>query len=244
MERRYNREVLTRLFAKSGNQCAFPGCKEKLYMDDVYVGNKCHIEAIGERGPRYNIKRLEDGTVNDESNLILLCYKHHKLVDDKPDTYTPDVLKSIKAQHEAEVDRKMRGEGDERNERNEREVFYRELRLIFQKHHFQKIFSVQSFDVPYDDVDYWDVKYGYDEIRLLMEEPCARSISDESYQELSAYADALESLISHISQYCRLNGNGMGVKKREDDDISEEEEITHKMMEELAHQYRKFRFDN
>lgn len=241
MERRYNKEVLTRLFAKSGNQCAFPGCTEKLYMDNVYVGNKCHIEAIGERGPRYNIKRLEDGTVNDESNLILLCYKHHKLVDDNPNTYTPDVLKSIKAQHEAEVDRKMRGEGDERDER---EVFYRKLKLIFQKRHFQKIFSVQSFDVPYDDADYWDVKCGYDEIRRLMDERCARSISDESYQELLAYVDALESLISHISQYCRPNGCGLGIKKREDADISEEEESTHKMMEELARQYKKFRFED
>ena len=115
---------------------------------------------------------------------------------------------------------------------------------MVQKHHFQTICSVAYCDVPDDDDYYRNVIYGCDEIRQLLEEPCALRISDESYQELSAYADALKSLISHISQYCRPNGNGMGIKKREDDDISEQVEITHKMMEELAHQYRKFRFEN
>ena len=77
-KRTYRREVMESLFARSGNQCAFPGCTNKFYLDDVYVGQKCHVEATSKGGPRYNVKRIEDGTVDDESNLILLCPIHHK----------------------------------------------------------------------------------------------------------------------------------------------------------------------
>ena len=43
------------LFAKSGNQCAFPKCEEQL-IDDKYIciGELCHIEAVNENGPRFN----------------------------------------------------------------------------------------------------------------------------------------------------------------------------------------------
>lgn len=237
-KRTYRREVMERLFARSGNQCAFPGCTNKFYLDDVYVGQKCHVEATSKGGPRYNVKRIEDGTVDDESNLILLCPIHHKVVDSCPETFTPAVLKNIKNKHETEVARRMSGEGDEQGK------FHIKLKRIFQKYHFERIFSVQSFDVPFEERDYLDVIHGYEEIKQLMDEPCALSISSESQEELIAYANALGSLISHIDQYCRPNGYGWGIKKREDADICEYVEITHQMMEHLACQYRKFRFED
>jgi len=38
--------------------------------------------------------------LDDYENLILLCKVHHKMVDDQPNTYTVDALKSLKKKHE------------------------------------------------------------------------------------------------------------------------------------------------
>ena len=36
---------------------------------------------------------------NKYDNLILMCKVHHKIIDDQPNTYTVEVLKSMKAAH-------------------------------------------------------------------------------------------------------------------------------------------------
>lgn len=75
-------DVLKALFARSGNQCAFPGCTQPLInAKNKYIGQLCHIEAASRGGERYN----PDG--NDEhrrrfENLVLLCYRHHVETND------------------------------------------------------------------------------------------------------------------------------------------------------------------
>jgi hypothetical protein len=92
-------DVLRALFARSGNQCAFPGCTQPLINEkNKFIAQVCHIEAALEGGERYN----PDG--NDEhrrsyENLLILCYPHHIETDDVCE-YPVERLLQIKREHE------------------------------------------------------------------------------------------------------------------------------------------------
>lgn len=93
-------KVLRVLYARSGNRCAFPGCDLPIFEDDNQLtGECCHIEAYSKEGPRYN-DVLSDDKCNGYDNLILLCSRHHKIVDADYHTYTVEYLKEMKRVHE------------------------------------------------------------------------------------------------------------------------------------------------
>ena len=93
-------ETLKRLFLTSGNLCAYNGCKEMMMTaEGVFVGNICHIEAAEPGGPRFNEDMTNEQRRSFE-NLVLMCYKHHKITDDET-TYPVSKLQKIKAEHEA-----------------------------------------------------------------------------------------------------------------------------------------------
>ena len=88
------------LYARSGNKCAFPSCCTPIFEDNNQLtGECCHIEAYSEGGPRFNAS-LSDDDKNSYDNLILMCSRHHKIIDGNPDDYPVEYLKSIKASHE------------------------------------------------------------------------------------------------------------------------------------------------
>ncbi|WP_286733051.1 MULTISPECIES: tetratricopeptide repeat protein [Sphingobacterium] len=91
--------TLRQLFALSGNECAFPGCRHALVNNEgVYIAQLCHIEAAERNGQRYN----EDQTDEERrafENLILLCHEHHKVTDDV-EKYGVSDLKLMKSNHE------------------------------------------------------------------------------------------------------------------------------------------------
>lgn len=87
------------LFALSGNQCAFPDCDEPVFVDGSIVGDICHIHAQSPGGPRFD--EALAGAVHNIDNLILLCKKHHKIVDDHPEEYPAQQLKQMKVDHES-----------------------------------------------------------------------------------------------------------------------------------------------
>lgn len=92
-------KVVKRLFALSGNQCAYPDCKEKIVDEHgSVIGEICHIEAAEEGGERYN-KFSDDEYRRSFDNLVLLCSNHHKKTDNISE-YTVEKLKKIKTQHE------------------------------------------------------------------------------------------------------------------------------------------------
>lgn len=99
------------LWARSGNRCAI--CKNKLVVDetleddDSVVGAECHIAARSPGGARFNSNLPSEQSDNIE-NLILLCATHHKMIDDQSETYTVELLKQIKANHESWVDNKLK----------------------------------------------------------------------------------------------------------------------------------------
>lgn len=91
-----------RLFALSRNQCAFPGCCSKIVeLDETITGQICHICAQKSGGPRYN-KSLKLKDRDEASNLILLCAKHHKIIDSNSEKYSRETLLTYKKEHESQ----------------------------------------------------------------------------------------------------------------------------------------------
>jgi len=99
------REV-KRLYAVSGNRCAFTGCDQLLCEPGaagepgVVTGEMAHIVAASRQGPRGRAV-LDEDERNSAENLILLCERHHKIVDRRPRTYTVYVLLEMKRRREA-----------------------------------------------------------------------------------------------------------------------------------------------
>lgn len=104
-KRRYLERTLKTLFALSGNQCAYPKCKNTLiepateYSDDLVTGRICHIYAVGEKGPRGK-PGLTEKELNSPENLILLCPNHHVIVDGQHESSPAEKLKLWKHNHE------------------------------------------------------------------------------------------------------------------------------------------------
>jgi hypothetical protein len=103
-----NRKIL---WGKSGNRCAM--CRHPLVVDQTdldsesVVGEECHIVSGAPNGPRRD-PNFPTGEINELTNLILLCRVHHKLVDDQAETYTVELLHSMKANHEKWVEEKLK----------------------------------------------------------------------------------------------------------------------------------------
>lgn len=103
-----NRKIL---WGKSGNKCAI--CRHALVVDptvqdsESVVGEECHIISGAQGGPRYN-PSYPSTQIDDLSNLMLLCRVHHKMVDDQAETYTANVLRGIKMNHEKWVEQKLK----------------------------------------------------------------------------------------------------------------------------------------
>jgi hypothetical protein len=92
--------MVKRLFALSDNRCSFPDCTSALVeASGVVTGRICHICSKSETGPRYDPAQTDDERDGFE-NLILLCGKHHDVVDKSPNIYTASILRDMKHDHE------------------------------------------------------------------------------------------------------------------------------------------------
>jgi len=88
------------LLAKSKNNCAIPDCSEEIVTsDNTVVGELCHIESAKPNGPRYN-KDNSPEYINSCENLIVLCAKHHKIIDKNTKLYPAELLIRYKDSHE------------------------------------------------------------------------------------------------------------------------------------------------
>lgn len=91
--------VIKRLFAKSGNKCAFHWCKSPLIVGDLVLAEICHIRARRKGGPRYD-PTLTAEARDEFKNLLLLCPTHHTEADKNPSKFTAELLTEIKDMHE------------------------------------------------------------------------------------------------------------------------------------------------
>src|SRR5260370_3812716 len=89
------------LFARSGNQCAFPKCRATIAVNETLTGEVCH-----KKGARPGSARYDPGQTDVErhayANLVLMCPTHHTVIDDDEEAYTVERLRKIKAAHEAQ----------------------------------------------------------------------------------------------------------------------------------------------
>ena len=102
-----------KLIADSGGVCNFPECGEKLiykYDDGTFVKliEFCHIIGESSKGPRGHPKQSEL-MAKDPENIILVCVKHHKIIDNNEREYTIDILKKMKANHIKWVSERLDG---------------------------------------------------------------------------------------------------------------------------------------
>lgn len=98
-----------RLWARAGGRCQFRGCNCKLYEDELTQSNNnhgqiAHIIAFSPKGARGD-KKLSELSDGKESNAMLMCHKHHYLIDyAEPEKYTVEILREMKAEHEAKME--------------------------------------------------------------------------------------------------------------------------------------------
>lgn len=89
--------TIRRLFALSGNVCAFPDCPSPIIeADGTITGEICHVRAQSKGGPRFQASQSVKERHAFE-NLILLCRRHHKIIDTESDIYSVEVLEEMKA---------------------------------------------------------------------------------------------------------------------------------------------------
>jgi len=87
------------LWAKSGNKCSI--CKIDLVHqnpnDETTRGEECYIISPEVDGPRHKPGLTDYDSID---NLLLLCPQHHKEIDECHGTYTEELLKYMKMNHE------------------------------------------------------------------------------------------------------------------------------------------------
>lgn len=81
----FSKGTLEQLARASHGYCMFEGCGENLHVDKLsgYAGNfayNAHIVASSESGPR-GVPYLSDYQSDNPENVLVLCDKHHRLID-------------------------------------------------------------------------------------------------------------------------------------------------------------------
>ena len=97
------------LWMSSGGICSFEGCPKRLVSSTsgllTNTGIKAHIIGHKKNAARHEYMEKYGytyETLEDVSNLMLMCYKHSKLIDDKHTRaqFPPDMLFKMKEDHE------------------------------------------------------------------------------------------------------------------------------------------------
>lgn len=101
---RIDPRVLLQLWGVAAGRCEM--CNKPLSVDPKYgkevnIAQNAHIHAVSPNGPRHKSEITD--TINDADNLMLLCYDHHHLIDNRPEEYGHGVLIDIKRKHEKRI---------------------------------------------------------------------------------------------------------------------------------------------
>ena len=104
--RGYSDADIKLLWGRSAGRCAFPGCRESCILEGTASespsarrGRIAHIVAHSDTGPRSS-PSLSPQDRRKYANLILLCANHHDDVDAHEATYTVEILRQWKREHE------------------------------------------------------------------------------------------------------------------------------------------------
>lgn len=92
--------TIKRLFAVCSNQCAFPGCKTPIVEPSGTVtGEIAHIRAANKNGPRYDVSQTDEER-SSYANLILICSRHHTIIDTEVSEFPIELLTDYKRAQE------------------------------------------------------------------------------------------------------------------------------------------------
>jgi hypothetical protein len=99
-----------RLWTRSGNQCAWPACRQELVDSTVVtaphgliIGEEAHIVSESDDGPRANTA-MSMADRNSYANILLLCGTHHTYIDKEEGIhFSAAILHEMKRTHEAMV---------------------------------------------------------------------------------------------------------------------------------------------
>lgn len=225
------------LYAKSGNKCAFPGCNIILVDNDTDISNICHIEGVNPGSARYNPSRKES-QINDIDNLIVLCENHHRIIDQNSKIYTVEKLKEMKSKHEINIASKLSAPNIEEITSNPPKDFFTELKKIFGFYNFNEIFFETDFGSTFKSNCFFNLENGIENIKALLNEPCAATIESGIYTELLKFIDISDQLMTYISFGCRADNN---CATPPDNNI-EYRNYVNESMKELREIYIKYRF--
>ncbi|MEQ8358044.1 MAG: HNH endonuclease signature motif containing protein [Cytophagales bacterium] len=137
------------LWAKSGNKCSI--CKSELFSNEegkenLNIGEECHIISSQKKGPR-NKEGLSN--YDEYENLILLCKNHHKEIDELTETYTEEVIRYLKQNHENWVSSTLDNSIEIEKKSKPRFI----SRIILGKELLKIISDSQVFKTDYDEVE-------------------------------------------------------------------------------------------
>lgn len=110
--RSYSQADLKLLWGRAAARCAFPECRVLCAADATpgdpaaVLGEIAHIIAHSDGGPRSDAS-LRGEERDRYANLILLCPAHHAHVDKQPNTFTADMLRRWKEEHERWVNERL-----------------------------------------------------------------------------------------------------------------------------------------
>jgi hypothetical protein len=96
------------LWGKAAGRCQYDGCNEPLDLDlvtkaEMNASYIAHIYGDQPLGPRYHAE-LSVKLAKDISNLMLLCDRHHRLIDiEEEAVHTVEHLSAMKASHERRI---------------------------------------------------------------------------------------------------------------------------------------------
>ncbi|OCA91296.1 hypothetical protein A8F94_05400 [Bacillus sp. FJAT-27225] len=102
-------KVKIRLWGKSAGRCQYEGCNEPLWLDlltkaEFNTAYVAHIIADSPDGPRGD-KVLSEQLAMDISNLMLMCDKHHRLIDKEDvEGHPVERLIDMKKRHEKRIE--------------------------------------------------------------------------------------------------------------------------------------------
>ena len=106
------------LLGKSGGLCEFRGCGEYIWKDTLTnnitnFSNIAHIIANSPNWVRGDATKSQK-ELNSPENLMILCQKHHKEVDDEKNGFTVEDLKEMKKEHEEFIEELLKTKIDSR----------------------------------------------------------------------------------------------------------------------------------
>ena len=94
--------TIKKLFALSGNRCSFPECGLSVIEDSTVTGEICHIKGGKPESARHDPEQPASERHSYE-NLILLCSRHHKIIDSNPKLHSVEHLHGMKKSHEQQA---------------------------------------------------------------------------------------------------------------------------------------------